>query len=177
MATSQTQIFLDISFSGNQIRGESTIADFEGLIEIDSFRFGISAQQAPGQGRGQIATRVTYRELTLSKVYDRSSPSLASQAAKRIEFDHAKLIVNQHRSNQDSAHQLPALVVTLRQGAVKSIDLSSSPGQSASALSESITLTFKKLTMEFYPPTQGSTGRASTPLTFTGQVAAEGGQV
>lgn len=159
MATSQTQIFLDLRIAGNRILGEATIADYEDQIEIDSFKFQVKAKAtSPKQGT-KLSTRVEPSVLTLSKLFDRSSANLARYAARQTEFDHAKITVNQHQTGTGGAQAMPVLVIELWEGVVKNLSLSMSGSSGSSSLREDIELSYKEVSLDMHASTADRQGR------------------
>ncbi|HRD83853.1 MAG TPA: type VI secretion system tube protein Hcp [Rubrivivax sp.] len=157
MATSQTQIFLDLRISGNRILGESTIQDYEDQIEVDAFKFDLKVKAtSPKQGQTKLSTRVQPTELKITKLFDRSSANLARYAAQQFEFDSAKITVNQHQHTDSGAHALPMLTIELWEGVIKSVNLTMSGSGKASTLKEEISLTWKEVSFNFH---SGSTDR------------------
>ena len=149
MATSQTQIFLALTVSGNPVRGEATIQGFEDQIEIDDFKFEVKASaSSPKQAQNKLSTRLEPSALTLSKVYDKSSVNLARHASSQLEFDHAKITVNQSMIESDGVQHDPILISELWEGVVKSVNLSMSGSGTSSVVKEDIVLTYKEVRFE-----------------------------
>lgn len=173
MATSQTQIFLDLRIAGNRMQGEATIADFESQIEIDSFKFELKAKSSsPKQGERKLSTRVEPSVLRLSKLFDRSSANLTRYAARQTEFDTAKITVNQHQAGAGGSHALPVLVIELWEGTIKSVNLSMSGSGASSSLKEEVVLSYKEVSFDYHAGTETRTGRRS-PSNFNVRVKGE----
>lgn len=164
MATSQTQIFLDLTVSGSRVRGEATIQGFEDQIEIDDFKFEIKASAAsPKQTDKKLSTRLEPGALQLSKVYDKSSTNLMRHASTQFEFDHAKITVA--HPALDGGQREPMLVIELWEGVVKSVNLSMSGSGISSVLKEDVVLTYKEVRFENHLSGEPQRGRVASAAT------------
>jgi type VI protein secretion system component Hcp len=166
VATSQTQIFLDLSISGNRVRGEATIQGFEDQIEIDDLKFEVKASAAsPKQGDKKLSTRLEPGALTFSKVYDKSSNNLMRNASSQLEFDYAKITVNQAMIESEGTQRDPILVIELWEGVIKSVNLSMSGSGISSVLKEDVVLTYKEVRFENHFSAQTQRNRIASAAT------------
>lgn len=162
-----TQIFLHLEIQGGQIHGEATTGGYEGEIELESFRWGLSAKHSPKQDNRTLKPVLDYDELTITKLYDKSSINFARYLNSRAPFDVAQLIVDHHvHAAGSKKDQNPALIIDLSEGRIVSVKITISESDKGSNIKEDITLTFRKVDVLYYP-TADRTKRAA-PVMFTG---------
>jgi type VI secretion system secreted protein Hcp len=133
------------------IKGESTSAHHEGEIEVLSWSWGATNPATVKTGSGLSAGRVAITELTLMKVIDSATPKLFELVTRGTHVPRAVLTVR-----KESAESFEYVRITLDDVMVSSLQLSAATERP----SESVSLSFGKVTVEYRP--QSATGAGST---------------
>lgn len=144
------------------VSGESTDANHPTQIDVNSFDWGSGVpgiQAAGNQGDGGGAGKVTFNDLKITKVVDKSSPVLMQAAASGKHFDKAVLSCRKAGGSQDF------MTVTLSDVVVTSYQTS---GKS-DGVTESITLNFTKVEFKQTSQNTDGTSNGSTLGTVTVQ--------
>jgi type VI secretion system secreted protein Hcp len=123
------------------IVGESTQAGHPGGIDILSFSWGASNTSSPLRNSGG-AGKVSFTNITFSKVIDRASPALFQACASRTLFRTATFYILQNAGTGDSAK------ITLTNAYVSSCNQS---GSSGGGDAESISMNFAKISYDYTP--------------------------
>lgn len=150
-----TLLYLDIDFDGKPKKGEmgeSTAVDFDGQIEVESFGWSIDAKHKENTRDREVNSSTTPKVLTIEKFFDSSSIRLAQYMKDAKPFKKAILrymdgtiVEGRNRSVQ------PVLMITLEDGFVEDIKLSSTSAGKALAVRETVELSFKKLEIQYRP--------------------------
>ena len=124
------------------IAGGSTDPAHMGWIAVDSYQFE-AIRNAASQSTGAGAGKVAFRDLTITKPVDKSSPKLfeAVSTGKHIQ----QVVLEVRKTTQDKSGQ-PYLVVTLHDVLITSVRPSGSGDENPK---ESITFNFGKLEMTY----------------------------
>lgn len=159
---STTQIFLKLTMArGNSIAGEASAAGYEGLIELDSFGFSMSAKQSLRQEAGKVRSMVDCDRVKCSKVYDVASVPLASHLNGRIKFTTAEIFVDHHLHEASAKDRNPIMVIKLSDGYIADIRLSVSEGKLASTVKEDFSLSYLNFSITYFPGTEGRERRGA----------------
>lgn len=145
------------------IPGESTAEGRLNLIEIQNFSFGASNPAAVGSG-GLSAGKVSFSDISFSKVIDRSTPLLFLNSAQGKTIKKAVLYI---RKSGGDAKPLEFYVLTMEDVLVTSVQ---SSGSSGDIPSESFSLAFGKIHLSYR--SQLPTGALGDPVRFGWDVVA-----
>lgn len=147
-----TLLYLQIDFDGKAVAGESTSKSFTDHIEVESFSWGIAAKHTENTRDREVNTSITPDSLTIEKFFDSSSTKLASYMKDGKPFKKAILRFSDGTivDGRDNAVK-PVLMLTLEDGFVEDIKISSTAAGKALAVRETVTLGFKKLEMQYRP--------------------------
>lgn len=136
------------------VQGESTVKGYEQWIIVNSFSSAFAAS-ASGTGGGNVT--VTPSPITISKLLDKSSPTLLLGCHNGQVYGTMTLTFTQFVDNKETKYY----EVKLENVRITSVSQSSSGDRPGEAL----TLVFNKITWTYYPTT--STGNPGTPVTAT----------
>lgn len=146
-----TQIFLHLEIQGGQIHGEATTGGYEGEIEVESFRWGVTATKDPKQDNRSVKPKIKYDTLSVTKLYDKASINMARYLGKNTPFDSAQLIIDHHiHAAGTKKDQNPSLIIDLSDGFIESIKLSISESDKGATVKEDITLRFRRVDVLYY---------------------------
>jgi len=126
------------------VDGESQIEGKSGWIDIHSYSLGASNPSSVSTGSGSGAGKVSVSSLSIQKTVDKSTPVLFLKCCTGKHFAKAKLVV---REAGDTP--LEYIVFGFEQVYVDSVSWGGAAG--GGKPSESLSLSFAKLTMEYYP--------------------------
>ena len=139
------------------ITGEATAAGHEGEIDVLSWSWGASNPTTTGARSGLSAGRVAITELTVMKMFDRSSPKLFELVTKGTHAPAAVLIVRREKDGYEY------LKITLNDVRVSALQFSAANERPT----ESVSLSFGKVVLEYYPnPTPGNPRPAAIPVSW-----------
>jgi len=137
------------------IDGKVTEKDHEKWIEVDSIQWGVSRSisSAVGSAKDREASQPSISEVNVIKDMDEASPHIFTEAcvgkSKKVQI---------HLCGTSSNKIQTFMEYELEDGIVSGYSVSASGEQS----SESLSLSFNKLTMKFIP--HDNTGRALSPI-------------
>lgn len=164
-------LFLKIVVDGNPIEGESQSEGYEKQIEVESFSWQtqatITTDKSASSGH---AVTLEQTHLKLNKFFDSSTGLLCKVAATeppRKRFSTALLtMVSMSKERAQANHRV--LELLLSDGHIEEVTLNASEGGHALALRETVTLSFRKSELRYFPMSHVVTGaRAQTPqMTF-----------
>lgn len=147
-----------------EILGESNDKAFPNQIDLQDWSWGMTAPTAIG---GQRTGRLQIHELKIVKAVDRASTALMSVLNTNETITNAVLTV---RKSGGMAAALPYLKITLEQARIVSYEVQSDVGPGgAPTLTEHISLTFQRITVDYLQQT-GAGGRGGG-TSFTTDVA------
>jgi type VI secretion system secreted protein Hcp len=147
------------------IQGESLDADHKGWIEVSSFQWGVGRGTVNATGGGGGAGKVSFSDLTVGKVTDKTTPDLVSHCASGEHIKSAVLEVVSHKLKIDAnggSGETVLLRLTLTEVLVSSVQES---GQKLDTPSESLSLNFGKIEVS-----NGGAGGGGTGTTTTGVI-------
>lgn len=157
-----TLLYLQIDFDGKAVSGESTAKDFTNQIEVESFDWGIAAKHTENARDREVNTSITPETLTIEKFFDASSTRLALYMKDNKPFKTATLRFTDGTMVDGRDNSLkPVLTLTLTDGFVEDIKLSSTSAGKAMAVRETVALSFKKLRFEYRPPVTATDSRGA----------------
>lgn len=163
--TQATNIQLKIG-EGPDIEGESTVVGHEKEIDILSVSWGVSQASASATGEGMSAATAQFQSVGFQKYVDKSSPTLMSKCAEGKTI--GKAVVTFREAAGDGTY-IDYLKYTLEPAFVESVFPSVS-GVGGDKGTESLTLKFRKITMEYKPQTT-ETGVEQGSVPFSWDVA------
>lgn len=135
------------------IDGEATDRNHNNEIEVMSWSWGMSQMGTSSTGGGAGAGKVQFQDFHFTKSFDKSSPMLMQMTATGEHIKDAKLTLR--KAGSDSSY----IVVTFSDIMVSSYSTSGNTGE---APTESISLNFQKIQMEYFP--QSPTGTATESI-------------
>lgn len=154
---SNSDFFIDI----DGIEGESTDKDFKGKIEIETFGFGVTNEGTMARGGGGGTGRAKFDNITITKVIDKSSPKLFKAAATG---DHIKKAVISARKASGKGNQYVYVSYTLEDVMVTGYRTSAAQGNPL--LTETVTLDFTRIKIEYKPQRADGTPEGSFPAGY-----------
>jgi type VI secretion system secreted protein Hcp len=135
-----------------KVEGESTDDKHAGQIDILSWSFGSSQAGASHSGGGSGIGKVQIQDLRIVKNVDRSSPLLFSLCCKGEHIETGELIVRKSGGKSP----LEYVKVSLDKVFVTSYVVNGAKGDAA--LSEEVSLSFKKCKIEYTPQKDDGSG-------------------
>jgi len=135
-----TDIFIKFS---PKVEGESADSKHKGEIEIQSYGFGVTNQGTSHHGGGAGAGKADFQDLHFTKAVDKSTPNLLKFTAEGKHFEEALITVRKAGGGQQEY-----LKITLNDVFITSYH---SDGHSGAVPSESFTLNFTKVKLEYSP--------------------------
>jgi type VI protein secretion system component Hcp len=151
---STTQIYLQMTLeSGLLVFGESEAGGYESRIDIDSFEFRARAkkQSLKDVEKGSISANLDFNELTVNKVFDRSSLLLAGVLARHERFQDVKIAVDQQYIDKSVVKERnETVIIHLTSGYIADIKFRTSEGEKSASIKEVITLSFHNISILYY---------------------------
>jgi type VI secretion system secreted protein Hcp len=132
----------DIFAKLGDIKGESTDSKHKEEIEVHSFSWGVTSTAGIGAGGGG-AGKATFQDLTIVHQIDKASPALLSACATG---KHLKEAIITHR--KAGKQQQEYLIVKMNDVIVTGVSHGGTAGQ---PYSESVSLAFAKVELEYKP--------------------------
>jgi type VI secretion system secreted protein Hcp len=132
----------DIFAKLGDIKGESTDSKHKEEIEVHSFSWGVTSTAGIGAGGGG-AGKATFQDLTIVHPIDKASPALLSACATG---KHLKEAIITHR--KAGKQQQEYLIVKMNDVIVTGVSHGGTAGQ---PYSESVSLAFAKVELEYKP--------------------------
>lgn len=142
------------------IKGESIDQDFKDQIDIFAWSWGMRSQTAIGGG---AAGKTTINQLIITKKVDSASTGL--MAALRNNERIKKAVLTMRKAGK---HQHQFLKITIENGRLSSLDIGTEVAGSPE-LTESISFSFEKLSVEYIP--QGEDGQPRGGMLFTAETS------
>jgi type VI secretion system secreted protein Hcp len=132
----------DIFMKIGDIKGESIDAKHKGEIEVLSFSWGVAGAGPAGAGTGIGAGKATFQDLLIVHRIDKATPQLLEACATGTHLKEA--IITHRKAGQP---QQEYLIVKLNDVMITSV----THGGSSSDSSESVSLSFTKIALEYRP--------------------------
>jgi len=163
-------IFLKIVVDGNAIEGECASLGYEGQIEVESFSWQTEAKLTVNASTSSGYTaKLEQKHLKLTKVFDKASGNLyrvAGQEPPRKKFSTA-LLTMVTMSVEGGGKNNKILEVLLSDGHIEEVNLNASESGKTVGLRETVTLSFTKSELRYFPLNYITGARARTaPMTF-----------
>jgi type VI secretion system secreted protein Hcp len=133
----------DIFAKIGDIKGESTDDKHKDEIEVHSFSWGVMNPAGIAVGGGAAAGKATFQDLTIVHQIDRASPALIRACATG---EHLKEAIITHR--KAGKQQQEYLIVKMNDVIITGV---SHGGTSGQPYSESVSLAFAKVELEYKP--------------------------
>lgn len=134
----------DIFLKLGDIKGESKDSKHKDKIEVLSWNWGEQQTGSAEAGGGMGSGKVNMGDLTINKYLDKASPKLFSACAKGEHIGTAELVMRKAGGQQQEY-----LKIQLTDVLVSSYQTNGAGGM-GQAPSETITLNFGKITMEYF---------------------------
>ncbi len=132
----------DIFAKIGDIKGESFDSKHKGEIEVLSFSWGVTGGGSAGPGTGIGSGKATFQDLLIVHRIDKATPQLLEACATGTHLKEATIT---HRKPGQAQQEY--LIVKLNDVVVTSV----SHGGSVSDASESVSLSFAKIALEYRP--------------------------
>jgi type VI secretion system secreted protein Hcp len=142
----------DVLLEIEGVQGESQIEGKSNWIDIQSYSLGASNPSSVGSGSGHGAGRVSISSLSLTKVVDKASPVLFQKCCSGKHYNKAQMVVRE-------AGDKPIEYYIIKMTEVYIDSISWGGASEAGKPTESLTLSFAKIEIEYYPQKEdGSRG-------------------
>ena len=138
------------------VQGESQIEGKDGWIDIYSYSLGASNPSSVSTGQGSGAGKVSISSISIQKVVDKASPILFLKCCTGKHFTKAKLVVREAGDKP-----LEYMVMSFEQVYVDSVSWGGAAG--GGKPTESLSLSFAKMTIEYYPQKADGTLDSKVP--------------
>lgn len=151
----------DIFAKLGDIKGESQDDKHKDEIEVLSFSWGVSNAGSAARGGGMGTGKADFQDLIFTKHVDKSSPKLVLNCAKGEHMPTATVVMR-----KAGGEQKEYLKITLNDVMISGFQTSGADG--GEVLTESITLNFGKISVEYFEQdnkgTMTSAGKATYDL-------------
>ena len=147
-----TLIYLDLGFGNGSVAGESTAAGYEDVIEIESFSWSLKVEhrREKDQSSAKSLPTLVPEAVKLEKFFDASSTVLVKHMKDRKAFTTAYLTFANAVVNERSTAQ-KIMQILLEDGFVEDVRLTSSSSGRGMAVKESVSLSFRKFRLTYFP--------------------------
>lgn len=145
---------VDMFLKIDGIKGESADHKHMGEIDVLSWNWGAKQSGTSHAGGGGGSGKVNVQDLTFSKWVDRSTPELFLECCNGKHIKSAVLTVR-----KAGQKPLEYLKITMENAIISGVTSGASGGQDR--LTESITLNFSKVKLDYIPQKQDGTGDAA----------------
>ncbi len=156
MADTISHMFLKLT--NKDIKGESKGDGHKDEIDIQSVNFGLSQAGSASFGGGAGTNAASFNDMSFGKIVDFSSPNLMATCAEGTAIKEAKLVIQ--KAGTDGP--IDYLVYTMNDCIVSSYQVTTSGGEST----DSFSINFAKITMQYTPQTEEGTKGTALPVTF-----------
>jgi len=152
-----------MNYDNLNIKGDVTAEGHLNWIELNSFQWGVGrAISSPTSGGAREASAPSVSEITITKVLDRSSPSLLQEA---LAGEGKPVVIDFVKTGGGTGAPFTYIEYTLDNVLISKYSISSGGDQPT----ESISLSFTKVQFAFTP--QNPDGSPGTPLQVTYDIA------
>lgn len=140
---------MNIYLKIKDIKGNSSVDQYEGCIVLDSFSLGVSQPMTQDVGNSERTLgRPDFRQLVCSKQADQSSPALMGACAGAKKLGEVELIVSRNADDKS----LGRMIIKLGNGIIASYDINGGGGMET----DSFMISFTSIKYEYTQ--QGPTG-------------------
>jgi type VI secretion system secreted protein Hcp len=150
-------VAVDIFLKLDGIDGESTKSKAEGWIEIQSFSWGVSNQSSVASGTGHGTGKADVSSITFQKIVDKASPKLMLNCCQGTHVAKGTMQVRESTGGNTTETYLQ---YDLEVVYVDSVSWGGAAG--GGKPSESLSLSFQKVTMSYWP--QDATGKLGSKI-------------
>jgi type VI protein secretion system component Hcp len=160
-------LFLKLTSGSKPIEGEATERFFEKQIGLESMSWHMaSTHEASEDIRGTKKVKTTNRpgRVELTKVFDRSTINMCSFLAKRTAFDKATITMLRGMAWDEKPR--PLVEIELSVGYVENVALSAAESGNVVAVSETVTLSYRRFKIVYYPNLTASGRSQEAATTF-----------
>jgi type VI secretion system Hcp family effector len=147
------------------VKGEAETAGYEGQIECESFKWELEPATTKGESSARAHSTIKSKPLTFSKTYDDASGLMMFNSHERKPFTTARFTMLTMALTAAGGKSGKMMELLLTDGYIESIDLKASESSKAIAMKETVTLSYKKCELMYYPPDLQRGGRGA-PMTF-----------
>jgi type VI secretion system secreted protein Hcp len=155
---------VDMFLKIDGVEGESKDKSHPKQIDVLSWSWGASNRGSAHVGGGAGSGKVEVQDLQVTKYVDSSSPKLLLACFTGTHFDNALLSVRK------AGGQSPVEYVKIKMQEIFITSVSTGAHGSDDRLTESITLNFSKVNLDYTPQTEK--GAAGTAIPFSWDIAA-----
>jgi type VI secretion system secreted protein Hcp len=145
---------VDMFLKLDDVKGESTDGAHASEIDVLSWSWGMSQSGTSHGGGGGGAGKVSVQDLSLTKYVDAATPNLIKMCCNGKHFKSAVLTVRKAGENP-----LEYLKITMEEGLIASLTTGGSGGEDR--LTETVSLNFGKVKVEYQPQKADGTGAAA----------------
>lgn len=142
-------IYLDV----DGIEGESTDSEYNGVINVLAFSWGVSQSGTTHMGTGGGAGKCDVQDLSVSKYIDKATPNLVLGTMTGKHYPTATLYVRK-------AGEVPLTYLTIIMESVIITSVSTGGSGGEDRLTENVTFNFGKVTVMYSPQLADGTGDA-----------------
>jgi len=130
---------------GEKVRGESSLPDYQGKIELLSFSHGV-AMQITGDISSSERTsgKPNHQDMTVTKYLDATSPILNQACCEGVSFPQVDIIVGRN----DGGKVIQLIRYTMNNVLISSVSVG---GGGGGGPVETLTLNYNRITWTFYP--------------------------
>jgi type VI protein secretion system component Hcp len=155
-------LFLKMEIEGLAITGTAENTKFREHIAIDGLSWSVSAKDLSSVPGNKVRGKVEPQVLVIEKSYDRASSTLAQAMLDRKKVRKAVItMLNGEIVGSDGGNPELA-IVTAVDGFVEQVDLSTGKsGKSAIEVKETIRVSFRNLTLTYFPGDTKRLGRGA----------------
>jgi type VI protein secretion system component Hcp len=160
-----TSIFLKLYMDSKAVKGEAETKGYEGQIECDSFKWDLDPATTKGESTARAHSTIKGKPVTFSKLYDEASGIMMLNSHNRTPFTTARFTIVTMALTAAGGKSGKMMELLLTDGYIESIDLKANESSKAISIKETVTLSYKKSELMYYPPDLQKGGRGA-PMTF-----------
>jgi type VI secretion system secreted protein Hcp len=146
----------DIFIKFSTVKGESTDEKHPNEIDVLSWSWGMSQSHTHGTGAGRAAGKVAFDNLTFNHYLDKASPVLMRLCSSGDHIPQADLVMR-----LAGGKQLEYLKIKLEEVLISNVSISGAGGDKAT---ESVTLGFAKVKLDYFPQKTDGSLDAAVPF-------------
>jgi type VI protein secretion system component Hcp len=151
---STTQIFLRVQVTGAEssaVKGESAVGEYKDRVQINSFDFKTTRQEAAAPKRGDNQPLLSFETVKVSKFFDIASLRFDQLLKARTLLNEVRITVDQHLWDQDKTKTQNSIIVFhLLQARIVNLALDVSEAGAGSSLKETVEFSFRNFAVEYY---------------------------
>lgn len=161
-------LFMKIDVEGLVVTGTAENKKFREQIALDGASWSVGAKDSKALPGNKVLAKVEPQFLVIDKSFDRASSSLAQAMLDRKKVRKATITLLNGEFVDAEGGRPELTVVTIVNGFVEAIDLSTSKsGKAAIEVKETLRLSFESIRIEYFPGDMTKLGRgAAIPVTL-----------